>query len=426
MREARRRETPCWRSTTAPLGSPGKASGAHWAEHRPEAPEGLPQHTPDRQTPLLQFLPHPRGQTFLRAAGRQPSPAGARGGGTGHSGVQGLRLGGHGGTRAGARRTRCRVSPWGEKKEGEAFWGASLHPGTEAGGTQWQETTSSSHTVPRCQPCAKASRPPVPAAGQRAKPLSHCQPSPHRYHPVYTGPSPPAPPWHSTVTPNTASPPLRLHPSHTAVMAWSSERLPHTVTPLKPHAVPRLPVPALCQPVPAPQHAHVTPTDLCHHPLPPKHPPTPQSAPLCPSNHLHPLPRFACARPGPRPSPTGSASPPPPADPRGVPLSPSPQQPHVRGGPGTRVGWAQGKGVGVGGCRPHGSHAAAAPVTHRGCGDRKNPLGASSRPGPPLSSLPASLPPAPTPSFHGPSRPPQPTSGSHRAPFPTPLAAPGR
>lgn len=87
----------------------------------------------------------------------------------------------------------------------------------------------------------------------------------------------------------------------------------------------------------------------------------------------------------------------------------------VGGGPGTHVGGAE-RARRRGYC-PHGSHAAAAasPVTHRGCGDRKNPLGASSRPCP-LSPLPC--PPPPSPPRLGPSCP----GGVHPSQDPPPLA----
>lgn len=120
--------------------------------------------------------------------------------------------------------------------------------------------------------------------------------------------------------------------------------------------------------------------------------PAPSWRPVCPSPHLSSLPRSP--EPPPEPPAAREAPPGPPRPSAGrsqgprVPHSPSPQQPHVGGGPGTHVGGTE--RAGRRDYRPRGSHAAAAasPVTHRGCGDRKNPLGASSRPCPLSPALP--------------------------------------
>lgn len=122
----------------APWGRPVERTGPRTdLGHRPGIPRGA---FPAQTTPALPPLipPPPWAQTFLGAAGCQPSPPSPCRGGAGQGGGQVLWLGGHG--ESGAQQMRRRVSPWGERKNGEAFWGASLHPSPVGPGS----------TQPRC------------------------------------------------------------------------------------------------------------------------------------------------------------------------------------------------------------------------------------------------------------------------------------
>lgn len=153
-REARKGETPRWRSTTALPSSPGKTSGAQWAHSQSWVPAwhpqgGFPSADQTGKPPNPHFSHPPQGQTFLRAASHQPSPTSACGRGAGQGGAQGLRLGGHGETGAGAQWTQCRVSPWEERERSVSV---CLCPGCGASGTQQQAAASSSHTTPQYQP----------------------------------------------------------------------------------------------------------------------------------------------------------------------------------------------------------------------------------------------------------------------------------